>query len=374
MKLTTVRLVTTTPFRLLLGFVLVGTTAAGVYSTATARVRAGYSVCVSVPGASAGDTAVINITNTGAAAGGFGAVRASDAIPVFDRPETDQFSSVNFAANTPPNPNLAFTLIGPDGQICYDGAGADHEVILDLAATIPATNIATIDPQRILDTRATVTCPSNAQALSVLGNNEVFFFADRAFDITCQGDIAAGTAASESFEFGFALFFAEQQWQLLRGGTWELSICRAVWEYEPSFDIGCGTSADDPDPTFESASNLLDYSATWTFDSIDTSNNTAVVRRWDRRALVADGWRQLEARTVRISPAFRYLRLANVPGDGDSSLQEFAAWVNDPINGGRFFWIARDNFGAVELAAVTSDDSGTGECVEIRIPPLDDNC
>jgi hypothetical protein len=72
---------------------------------------------------------------------------------VFNRPVADQFSSVNFAANTPANPNLAVVTIGSDGRFCYDGAVADHHVILDLAAIIPAANINATDPTRILDTR-----------------------------------------------------------------------------------------------------------------------------------------------------------------------------------------------------------------------------
>jgi hypothetical protein len=119
----------------------------------TSVLAAASSVCVGVPGATGGDTAVVNITNVQAVGDGYGALRASNEPAVFGRAPTDQFSSVNFAANTPANPNLAFTKIGPDGKFCYDNAVAASDVILDLAATIPAANITTIDPTRLLDTR-----------------------------------------------------------------------------------------------------------------------------------------------------------------------------------------------------------------------------
>jgi hypothetical protein len=118
-----------------------------------AFVSSDSSRCVSAPGGSAGDVAVVNITNTAANSRGYGAIRASGTTPVFNRSSAQQFSSVNFAANTPPNPNLAMVTIGSDGTFCYDGAISDHHVILDLAAIIPAANINAIEPTRILDTR-----------------------------------------------------------------------------------------------------------------------------------------------------------------------------------------------------------------------------
>jgi hypothetical protein len=111
------------------------------------------SRCVDVPGASVGDVAVVNITNTQAAGSGWGAVRSSDDTPVYSRPTAAQYSSVNFAANTPPNPNLAVTEVGADGEFCYDGAIASHHVLLDLSAVIPAANVDAINPIRLLDTR-----------------------------------------------------------------------------------------------------------------------------------------------------------------------------------------------------------------------------
>jgi hypothetical protein len=117
------------------------------------RVAANTSRCVTVPGASPGDTAVINITNTSAAGRGYGALRSSDAIPIYNRPAAAQYSSVNFASNTPPNPNLAVTAVGADTQICYDGAGATHHTILDLVATASSDAIPAVEPTRLLDTR-----------------------------------------------------------------------------------------------------------------------------------------------------------------------------------------------------------------------------
>jgi hypothetical protein len=116
-------------------------------------VAANSSRCVAVSGASVGDVAVVNITNTQAAGSGWGALRSSDATAVYSRPTAGQYSSVNFAANTPPNPNLAVTEIGADGKFCYDAAVASHHVLLDLGAVIPAANVNAIDPIRLLDSR-----------------------------------------------------------------------------------------------------------------------------------------------------------------------------------------------------------------------------
>jgi hypothetical protein len=118
-----------------------------------APVPADTSVCVAVPGGTSGDVAVINITNTQATGRGYGALRASQATPIYNRATANQYSSVNFAANTPPNPNLAFTQIGTDGKICYDTAGSSNNVILDLAATLPTSAVNAQEPTRILDTR-----------------------------------------------------------------------------------------------------------------------------------------------------------------------------------------------------------------------------
>jgi uncharacterized protein with FMN-binding domain len=123
---------------------------------AEAVIGANSSSCVSVPGGSAGDVAVINITNIGAlGGGGWGALRPSDDSPVYARAAVDQYASVNFAAGTPPNPNLALSEIGSDGRVCYDGAVTSHHVILDLMAIIPGSGITAITPVRIKDTRVT---------------------------------------------------------------------------------------------------------------------------------------------------------------------------------------------------------------------------
>ncbi len=141
-----------------------------VESTSVAAVPANSPVCVSVPGGIAGDVAVINITNTQANGRGYGALRASDATPIYNRPTANQYSSVNFANDTPPNPNLAVAKIGSDGKVCYDGAVNTHNVILDLAATLPATAINALDPTRILDTRTTTPVNANtSRCVSVPG-------------------------------------------------------------------------------------------------------------------------------------------------------------------------------------------------------------
>ena len=138
--------------------VLVVSAAAVASSNAVVRaspVGARSSVCTTVPGATGGDIAVVNITNTNATGQGWGALRSSTATPVHQRPPTSQYSSVNFAASTPPNPNLAFVTIGPDARFCYDSGPASSNVILDLVATLPATTTNAQDPTRILDTRNT---------------------------------------------------------------------------------------------------------------------------------------------------------------------------------------------------------------------------
>jgi hypothetical protein len=136
--------------------VLVVSAAAVASSNAVVQaspVGARSSVFTTVPGATGGDIAVVNITNTNATGQGWGALRSSTATPVHQRPPTSQYSSVNFAASTPPNPNLAFVTIGPDARFCYDSGPASSNVILDLVATLPATTTNAQDPTRILDTR-----------------------------------------------------------------------------------------------------------------------------------------------------------------------------------------------------------------------------
>ena len=130
------------------------------------RWRPQTSRCVEVPGASPGDTAIINITNTQASGRGYGALRASDATPIYDRPTTNQYSSVNFAANTPPNPNLAVTAVGPDTRICYDGAVSTHHTILDLVATASSAAIPATEPARLLDTRPAPGSITRSQVLN----------------------------------------------------------------------------------------------------------------------------------------------------------------------------------------------------------------
>lgn len=131
---------------------LVVSSSLGASSAHAAPLPARQPLCIEVPGGSADDIAVINITNTDATADGYGALRASDATPIPSRPASGQYSSVNFAQGEP-NPNLALVPIGPDGRSCYDSDGGSANVILDLVAIIPATNVNAIEPLRLRDTR-----------------------------------------------------------------------------------------------------------------------------------------------------------------------------------------------------------------------------
>jgi hypothetical protein len=115
-------------------------------------VRPRQPLCLSVGEGSPGDTAVINITNTDVTGPGYGALRSSGARSIPTRSVAAQFSSVNFDVGET-NPNLAFVTIGSDGRICYDSDGGTTNVILDLAATISAANLNTIEPERLIDTR-----------------------------------------------------------------------------------------------------------------------------------------------------------------------------------------------------------------------------
>jgi hypothetical protein len=117
-----------------------------------APVPARIPLCLTVPGGSAGDVAVINITNTDATGPGYGALRASDADPIPWRPASGQYASVNFAPGEP-DPNLAVVTIGTDGRVCYDSDGGATHVILDLLAIIPTANVNAIEPLRLRDTR-----------------------------------------------------------------------------------------------------------------------------------------------------------------------------------------------------------------------------
>ncbi|MFK8022404.1 MAG: matrixin family metalloprotease, partial [Ilumatobacter sp.] len=95
----------------------------------------------------------INVTNTDATGGGYGALRSSDAAPIPSRSTSEQYSSVNFARDSV-NPNLAFVAIGSDSRVCYDSDGATADVILDLVGIFPAGVVDIDDPERIVDTRS----------------------------------------------------------------------------------------------------------------------------------------------------------------------------------------------------------------------------
>lgn len=124
-----------------------------VDSRGAARLASGDSRCVAVPRADEGDLAVINITNTQAAGAGYGALRSSDAQPLADRTDDDLYASVNFAAGTPPNPNLGLALVGSDNRVCYDGVGASHHVILDHLGNIDGARVDHSEPLRLFDSR-----------------------------------------------------------------------------------------------------------------------------------------------------------------------------------------------------------------------------
>ena len=95
----------------------------------------------------------VNITNTNAVARGFGTLRSSDDDASADRAAVDRISSVNFDADTPPNPNLAPAVVGPDGRICYDAAVAAHDVILDRLGALSSDASVELSPRRLVDTR-----------------------------------------------------------------------------------------------------------------------------------------------------------------------------------------------------------------------------
>ena len=96
----------------------------------------------------------VNVTNTQPAGRGYGLLRSSDDRAIYTRPTEDRCSSVNFAAGTPPNPNLAVASIGTDGAVCYDGVGAVHDVLLDLFAIVSCgARGRGWNPTRLLDTR-----------------------------------------------------------------------------------------------------------------------------------------------------------------------------------------------------------------------------
>ncbi len=113
----------------------------------------GESACATVSELDPGDLAVVNITPIRATGRGYGSLRASDDMPIPQRAESDRFSSVNFASEAAPNPNLAVATVGADGAICYDASVSTHHVALDLVAGIVAERSVRLDPLRVLDTR-----------------------------------------------------------------------------------------------------------------------------------------------------------------------------------------------------------------------------
>ncbi len=122
-------------------------------SAATGQVDPDSSRCTEAAGAIHGDVAIVNVTTTAAAWPGYGTMRASDAIPTFARPVGERYSSVNFV-DAAPNPNLAVVPVGADGRVCYDGADAPHDVILDQMAVVHGSAALDMTPRRLLDTRS----------------------------------------------------------------------------------------------------------------------------------------------------------------------------------------------------------------------------
>ena len=118
-----------------------------------ANVAANSSRCIEPVGANPGDSVYMNITNTDSE-NTWGALRSSDAVPVYNRPASQQYSNVNSAAGIPPNPNGGFVTVGSDGDICYDQGPGKANVIIDQQRVFPAVPGETQpDPVRLLDTR-----------------------------------------------------------------------------------------------------------------------------------------------------------------------------------------------------------------------------
>jgi hypothetical protein len=120
----------------------------------TGAVGPGASVCPKVVGAP-GRVAVVNVTPVEASAGGFGAVRASDA-PSNNTLGDQTVSNVNFSAGSI-DPNLAFAVIGNDGRICFDNSPhATIQLIIDQMGSLPANAFlpaAASGATRLIDTR-----------------------------------------------------------------------------------------------------------------------------------------------------------------------------------------------------------------------------
>jgi hypothetical protein len=114
----------------------------------------GASVCPGAVG-SPGAVAVLNLTPVEAAAGGFGAVRASDA-PSNNTLGEAAVSNVNFRVGSI-DPNVALAAIGADGRVCFDNSPhAAVQLVADQMGVMPATAYqpaSATGARRLLDTR-----------------------------------------------------------------------------------------------------------------------------------------------------------------------------------------------------------------------------
>jgi hypothetical protein len=115
-------------------------------------VKAFSSLCVESANGLPGEAVVVNIANAGVVAAGYGSLRSSDDTPVYELPEKEKYSSVNFAPNESVNPNLNIIEVGADGEICYDQGPSKNNVILDEFGVF-AAGIFKGEPVRIEDTR-----------------------------------------------------------------------------------------------------------------------------------------------------------------------------------------------------------------------------
>jgi hypothetical protein len=115
-------------------------------------VKAFSSLCVESANGQPGEAVVVNIANTDVVAAGYGSLRSSDDTPVYELPEKEKYSSVNFAPNESVNPNLNIIEVGADGEICYDQGPSKNNVILDEFGVF-AAGVFSGEPVRIEDTR-----------------------------------------------------------------------------------------------------------------------------------------------------------------------------------------------------------------------------
>ena len=154
------------------------------------------------PALAPGDLAIVNITPTRAVGAGYGSLRSSDSAPMSSLTAAERFSSVNFASGAPPDPNLSVAVVGADGRVCYDGAGAEHDVILDLVGAISGGAVGTTPPRRLVDTRSTSpSCTSPLELDSAaMTNGSLRRFSDDEFqrlvDLTSTARIQTGAAPS----------------------------------------------------------------------------------------------------------------------------------------------------------------------------------